>query len=52
MHLHWLIPGMVYSIGSSAVWIFTSGEATSRRAEKSVIDLPEPVGPQLCKIIP
>ncbi len=41
----WLIPSIWYSTGSSMVMIFLSGWLMRLSAEKSVVDLPLPVGP-------
>ena len=41
----WLMPCRLYSTGSSAVLMFTSGLFSSLSAEYSVVVLPEPVGP-------
>jgi hypothetical protein len=40
-----LIPGKLYSTGSSAVMIFLSGRFSSLSAPYSVVVLPLPVGP-------
>ena len=41
----WLMPGMVYSTGSSTVTMLTVGLLISLRKEYSVVDFPQPVGP-------
>ena len=41
----WLMPGSRYSTGSSTVMMLISGRLICARHAKSVVDLPEPVGP-------
>jgi len=45
MHLNWLMPGRLYSTGSSAVQMLSLKVFSSERAEYRVVVLPEPVGP-------
>ncbi len=47
----WFTPFRLYSTGSSAVMMFTSGALIVWMAEYSVVVLPEPVGPVM-RIIP
>ena len=42
----WMLPPRSYSIGSSAVTILSSPLSFSRSADASVVDLPDPVGPE------